>query len=116
MYLCPKVSISEYSMNRIITEKVSALQELCKTYKVKNLYAFGSVNTPSFTEESDIDLLIDFAADLSAEEYTDAYFMLHAELSKLFNRKIDLVTKRSLSNPYFIADVENTKLLLYGES
>lgn len=103
-------------MNQILLNNQEALNGLCKIYKVKCLYAFGSVNTSAFTEDSDIDLLIDFMSELSPEEYADAYFMLHAELSKLFNRKIDLVTKRSLSNPYFIADVENTKLLLYGES
>ncbi len=103
-------------MNQILLEKQSALHSLCKTYKVKNMYAFGSVNTPAFSEFSDIDLLIDFMPDLSAEEYADAYFMLHAELSQLFNRKIDLITQRSLSNPYFIADIEKNKLKLYGES
>lgn len=104
------------SMNQILMEKKNALHDLCKTYKVKSMYAFGSVNTPAFSELSDIDLLIDFMPDLSAEEYTDAYFMLHAELSQLFNRKIDLITQRSLSNPYFIADIERNKLILYGKS
>ena len=104
------------NMNKILLEKKDDLHNLCKMYKVKSMYAFGSVNTPHFSELSDIDLLIDFMPDLTAEEYTDAYFMLRAELSQLFNRKIDLVTQRSLSNPYFIADIEKNKLILYGES
>lgn len=40
--------------------------------------------------------------------------ILHNKLTELFRRKIDLVTRRSLSNPFFIADVELTKQLLYG--
>lgn len=103
-------------MNQILLEKQSALHSLCKMYKVKFMYAFGSINTPAFSRFSDIDLLVDFLPGLSAEEYTDAYFTLHTALSKLFNRKIDLVTQRSLANPYFIADIEKNKLKLYGES
>lgn len=103
-------------MNVILKEKQDMLHLLCKKYKVKQMYAFGSVNTPDFTEASDIDLLISFLPGISAEEYADAYFMLHTELARLFNRKIDLVTQRSLSNPYFIAEIEKNKTLLYGES
>lgn len=101
-------------MNHILHNKLETLKELCRHYKVKSLYAFGSVNTPRFTESSDIDLLIEFEPDISIEEYTDNYFLLHSKLSELFRRKIDLVTRRSLSNPFFIADVEQTKQLLYG--
>ena len=46
-------------MNKIIHEQMDALKTLCKRYKVKSLYAFGSINTPQFTDKSDIDLLID---------------------------------------------------------
>ena len=101
-------------MNHILHNKQEALKELCRRYKVKSLYAFGSVNTPRFTEKSDIDLLIEFEPDISIEEYTDNNFLLHNKLTELFRRKIDLVTHRSLSNPFFIADVEQTKQLLYG--
>lgn len=101
-------------MNRILHSKLDVLKELCRRYKVKSLYAFGSVNTPQFTENSDIDLLLEFEPDISIEEYTDNYFFLHNELTDLFRRKIDLVTRRSLSNPFFIADIDQTKQLLYG--
>ena len=78
------------------------------------LYTFGSVNTPEFTDKSDIDLLIDFEAGINAEDYTDNYFSLREKLAQLFNRDIDLVTRRSLSNPFFIREVEQTKSLIYG--
>ena len=67
-------------MNHILHNKLEALKELCRRYKVKSLYAFGSVNTPRFTEKSDIDLLIEFEPDISIEEYTDNYFLLHLSL------------------------------------
>lgn len=100
-------------MHSIIKEKISTLQELCKIYDVKTMYVFGSVCTDNFDDNSDIDILISFK-DISIEKYTDNYFELHYKLDELFNRKIDLLTENSISNPYFIESVEETKQLLYA--
>ena len=101
-------------MHPIIKNQLNAIKDLCKQYKVKSLYSFGSVNTSAFNEKSDIDLLIDFEPDISIEDYTDNFFSLREKFSNLFKRDIDLVTRRSLSNPFFIQDVEQSKLLIYG--
>lgn len=101
-------------MNAILRNRLEAVKDLCQQYKVKSMYSFGSVNTHKFTENSDIDLLIEFEPDISVEEYSDNYFSLREKLVDLFRRKIDLVTLRSLSNPFFIADVEQNKQLIYG--
>ena len=101
-------------MHPIIKNQLNAIKELCKQYKVKSLYSFGSVNTSTFNEKSDIDFLIDFEPDISIEDYTDNFFSLREKFSNLFKRDIDLVTRRSLSNPFFIQDVEQSKLLIYG--
>jgi predicted nucleotidyltransferase len=100
-------------MNRIIEDKIEELKQLCNTYKVKTMYVFGSVCTNKFNETSDIDILISFE-DLSVDQYTDNYFDLHYKLQELFGRKIDLLTERSLSNPYFIKGIEQTKRLIYA--
>jgi len=100
-------------MNKIIIDRIDALKQLCNTYKVKSMYVFGSVCTDKFSDKSDIDILISFD-NLSVEQYTDNYFDLHYKLQDLFGRKIDLLTENSLSNPYFIKGVEQTKQLIYG--
>lgn len=61
-------------MNSILQDRLDAIKELYKRYKVRSLYSFGSVNTPRFTEHSDIDLLIEFDPSISLEEYADNYF------------------------------------------
>ncbi len=76
------------------------------------MYAFGSVCTDKFNDSSDIDLLISFD-NLSIEQYTENYFDLHYKLQDLFKRRIDLLTENSLSNPYFIKGIEQTKQLIY---
>ncbi len=100
-------------MHALIKDKINDLEKLCQDYDVKNLYAFGSVCTDKFNDKSDIDLLISFK-DISIEKYTDNYFELHYKLEELFSRKIDLLTENSLSNPYFIESIEETKQLLYA--
>jgi len=100
-------------MNRIIHDRMSELKDLCLQYDIKSMYVFGSVCTEKFTEKSDIDIMISFK-DISIEKYTDNYFGLHDKLEKLFNRKIDLLTEKSLSNPYLIESIEETKQLLYA--
>lgn len=100
-------------MQQIIREKIDDLNVLCKRYDIKTMYVFGSVCTDKFNAESDIDILISFKK-ISIEKYTDNYFELHYKLEKLFNRKIDLLTENSLSNPYLIESIEETKQLLYA--
>ena len=100
-------------MNKIVTDRIDELKRLCTVYNVKSMYAFGSVCTDTFNDSSDIDLLISFN-NISIDEYTDNNFDLHYKLQDLFGRKIDLLTDKSLSNPYFIKGLEQTKQLLYA--
>lgn len=101
-------------MNRIIADKLLELTRLCKQYRVARMYIFGSVNTDAFRPDSDLDFLISFEQGLSIEEYTDNYFELQYALRAIFARSIDLVTENSLSNPYLICSIEQTKQLIYA--
>jgi len=100
-------------MDKIVTDRIDELKILCNTYNVKSMYVFGSVCTDKFNDNSDIDILISFET-LSIDQYTDNYFDLHYKLQDLFGRKIDLLTEKSLSNPYFIKGLEQTKQLIYA--
>ncbi len=100
-------------MLSLIKNKIDELQLLCEKYDVKSMYLFGSATTEKFNDSSDIDILISFK-EIPFEKYTDNYFELHEMLEKLFNRKIDLLTEKSLSNPYFIQSIEKTKQLVYA--
>jgi hypothetical protein len=100
-------------MQNLIETYKNELKSLCEKYDVKIMYVFGSAVTSHFSESSDVDILISFK-DISFEKYTDNYFELHEALVNLFQRKVDLVTERSLSNPYFIESIEKTKQLLYA--
>lgn len=100
-------------MLNLIQNKKQELQRLCEMYEVKTMYVFGSAATGDFNESSDIDILISFK-EIPFDRYTDNYFELHEKLEELFHRKVDLLTERSLTNPYFIQSVEKSKRLLYA--
>ena len=51
------------------------IADLCRRYSVERLFAFGSVLTDRFNDESDVDLIVDIA-DESPLEYADNYFNL----------------------------------------
>jgi uncharacterized protein len=86
---------------------------LLRKHKIKNAFMFGSAVTSRFGAESDIDLLINFKDGIDPLEAGGHWWDLHDELRDLFNREIDLVTERSLKNPYFINELKNTKVLIY---
>lgn len=100
-------------MQRLISDNIERIRSLCTTHNVESLFAFGSVCNDSFNDNSDIDLLIS-SKPMDFGDYADTYFDLADKFENLFQRRVDLVTDKSLSNPYFINSVNQTKTLLYG--
>jgi len=86
-----------------------------KKYKIVRAYAFGSVCTDKFNDKSDIDLLISFQNNLDPLEKGQNLWDLEDELELILNRYVDLVTDTSLKNPYFIKELDETKISIYGE-
>ena len=100
-------------MHQLIADNLDKIRTLCIDYHVNRLYAFGSICTEHFNENSDVDLLISFQP-MDFGDYADSYFEIADKFELLFKRRVDLVTDKSLSNPYFIHSVDKTKTLLYG--
>jgi predicted nucleotidyltransferase len=89
------------------------ISELCAKYHVRDLYAFGSVLDGSFNETSDIDFLVSFKA-MGHDDYAECYLDLADEFENIFGRRVDLLTEKSLSNPYFKKEILNRRIRLYG--
>ncbi len=64
---------------------------LYSEYSVKQIGLFGSFSDDSYTDDSDIDLLVEFERPIGWK-----YFSLEIYLESVFGRKIDLVTKNAL--------------------
>lgn len=99
-------------MQNLLKNNLNKIRRYCQKYDVEKLYAFGSVMTDNFSDNSDIDLIIKFKK-IPFEKYADNYFDLHRIFEKCFNCKVDLLTENSLSNPYLIKKINQTKTILY---
>jgi predicted nucleotidyltransferase len=89
------------------------ITNLCKTHKVKSLYAFGSVLTKEFNSESDIDLIVEFQP-FDVLDYADNYYDLKFSLENILKRPIDLLEEKAIKNPYFRQTINQNKQLIYG--
>lgn len=98
---------------KIEEPKLLQIQELCKSSRVRSLFAFGSVTRDDFNESSDIDLVVDFD-EKDPFKYTDLYFNLKSKLEEILKRQVDLLEERAIKNSIFRQQLENTKVKIYG--
>ena len=96
----------------ILSQYVNQIRQLCLKHSVSELFVFGSILGDSFSEDSDIDFLVDFS-NVSLEEYADNYFDLKFSLESLLDRDVDLLEKKALRNPYLLESIDSTKQLVY---
>ena len=100
-------------MNQILIKSFDKITSLCEQHSVQSLYVFGSILTPGFNPDSDIDFLVHFnTADIS--DYVTNYFSLKHSLESELGRPVDLVEDKSIRNPVFRHNVDRTKVPLYG--
>ncbi len=90
------------------------VMQLMKQHKVKNAFVFGSVVTNRFNDKSDVDFLINFEENLEPLEKGELMWNLRFALQDVLHREIDLLTESSLKNPYFIEELNEKKVLIYG--
>ncbi|WP_228779859.1 nucleotidyltransferase family protein [Aquiflexum lacus] len=64
---------------------------LIKDFSVKEIGLFGSYADNSNSEESDIDILVEFEKPIGWK-----FFTLELFLENIFNKKVDLFTKNAL--------------------
>jgi uncharacterized protein len=102
------------TVDRGIVDPVAgqSLEALCRKHRVLRLSLFGSGATGNLGEESDLDFMVEFE-ELSPSEHADAYFGLLADLETLFRRRIDLLEKSAIENPYLLRGIERSRRLLY---
>ncbi len=101
-------------MNTIISNNILKIRQLCQKYNVNSLYIFGSAVSNELSESSDIDLLIELS-DVNFADYADSYLDIAEEFEELFNRRVDLITTKSLKNPFLIESINKSKKQIYGK-
>jgi predicted nucleotidyltransferase len=104
----------------MIAEKIHTKQDLLdtlfqhsvsiKAYGVNSLGVFGSFSKGTNTDQSDVDLFIDFdPAKKSFDNFMDLSFFLE----DILGRKVEIVTPQSLSKfigPHILNEVQHVSL------
>ena len=86
------------------------LHDICEANDISYLGLFGSFATGQEREDSDVDLLVDFKNTKSLLEKGRVI----VELQKLFNREVDLVSRKNIKSS--LKPFINIHLItLYGE-
>jgi predicted nucleotidyltransferase len=97
----------------ILEKNMESVLSACEQFHVEQLFAFGSVLTERFNENSDIDFVVAFEK-LDPLVYADNYFNLKFKLEEIFNRKIDLLEAKAIKNTFLIKSIDKTKKLIYA--
>ena len=105
-YICD-MKLIEMNIDRIIA--------LCKKYRVARLWVFGSIHTPRFNNDSDVDFLVDFdERNIDLLDYGDIFFSFIHEIEAVVGRRVDMVVNKSIKNRFFRAEVDETRKLLWS--
>lgn len=91
---------------------VHRVDALCRKWRIRELSLFGSALREDFRPESDVDLLVVFERDAPWDLWD--LTAMEAELQELFGRKVDVVEKRALKNPFRRFEILTTRQVLYA--
>ena len=101
-------------MIALVADKQAEIAALCRRYGVRRLELFGSAATGDFAPAtSDLDFIIDFT-DYDAT-VARRFHAFDEALEQLFDRPVDFIFDRKLTNPYLRATVNQSRELLYAE-
>lgn len=89
------------------------LQQLCREFNVKELYLFGSAVSGNFSEESDLDFIVNFDRQ-GYEGAFDQFIDFKHQLERIYGRSVDLYHQKKFRNSIFQQEVERSKELLYA--
>lgn len=101
-------------MHPLIHQHLEDVRALCRRFEVRRLDLIGSAGNGAFDPaRSDIDFVVEFEPQ-GWHDASKRYFGLLFALQELFGRPVDLVEAPAIRNPFFRADVERTRALLYA--
>ncbi len=99
-------------MQLLIKDNLMAIKQILKAHKVRRAYLFGSATSEHFSQKSDVDFLVTFKR-IPFGEYANNFWSLEDALQSLLQREVDIVVEKTLSNPYLIKSINETKVPIY---
>jgi predicted nucleotidyltransferase len=88
------------------------IADFCRRWKITEFAFFGSVLRDDFRPNSDVDVLVTFAPDAQWSLFD--LVEMQDTLSEMLGRKVDLIEKRGLRNPFRRYEILRTKEVVYA--
>lgn len=79
-------------MTNLIQQHQKEIKKICQEEGISYLAIFGSHARGEATDNSDIDMLVEFSKPIGLLKHAS----VQLKLESLFQRKVDLITKKSL--------------------
>lgn len=93
-----KITLQYPNLQQRLNIKTAKLHEICHQWQITELALFGSVLREDFRSDSDIDVLVSFAENAKITFFD--LDTIEEQLSQLFNRSVDVVTKKSIQKSH----------------
>jgi predicted nucleotidyltransferase len=97
-------------LNQHLTIPYDEIAAFCQRHHIRKLSLFGSVLREDFSEDSDVDVLVEFEPDAHVGLFGMGEIQM--ELTEMLGREVDLKTEGFLSR-YFRQKVVDTAVTLY---
>ena len=99
-------------MNPKILLDREKIAEFCQPWKITEFALFGSVLLDDFRPDSDVDVLVTFDPDAQWSLFD--LVQMQDELGEVLGRKVDLVEKKGLRNPFRRHSILKTRQVVYA--
>ena len=97
----------------LINQHIEQISRICSEHFVEQLFIFGSIATDNFSEQSDVDILIQFSSQINPTDYFANYMDFKEKLESVLNREVDIVENQAVRNPIFRKILDRDKILIY---
>ncbi|MCW5766336.1 MAG: nucleotidyltransferase domain-containing protein [Phycisphaeraceae bacterium] len=94
--------------------RAADIADFCRRWQISEFSIFGSALGPEFSPDSDVDVLIDFAPGVF--QGIDEWIAMRDELERLFARRVDLVSRSALRNPFRRRQILKSRRVLYASA
>ena len=93
----------------------TAIEAFGRKWGIRELALFGSVVGGDFRPDSDVDVLVTFEdPNRSLGSWGNVLSEMERELERIFGRRVDLVQKRSIKNPFRRHSILTSRRIIYA--
>ena len=105
------VRVDELGIDDRVAVRQDQIEAFCRKWKIRQFALFGSVLRDDFRPDSDVDVLVEFEPDANLTLFD--FVQMQEELSEMFDRKVDLVEKAAVRNPFVRNHIRNNHRVVH---